>query len=699
MTTTIFDPPRDFCLELLRYSRFREFTLLAQVNRLFRACASTIFRSRVVARISLCLAIRLAPAAQRFEATRRLMDLLRGEGGCITGSLVQSLLCFSAAAEWPMYQWPRPNMNIILTQSRVRSCVRLLIEVYGFELTKVERSVVRDEYTGVSLPRCTFSDITITVSCTRSPSVLRVLLASRTTSQMNALTATHLISFQPHMTMRGTGLLAWPAVARRIAQDALSVRVSSLLLRHFEADDTRPFWNALNAGRGGIVGSAPVWITQVNPAWLPSDLNTVVSKGRSSVARLFLQDRGWTESSIDSLISRVSLADGETSIPAHGGEDVYLEQTWLYEKGGRPTITLTETCDSSVLRHLTAAEHSLATTLLTSTTIIALHARDCVRRVATWRESRDMWWTEEQRLAGQKVFAMEGQDPAPTQLRNPCGKTCPGRVRRLRGGSGVGILAWQPLGARISRNDTRDDVGGACDHLDHGDADADEVDIVARDAYDGFPHLDYAFGWTWRTCENHWCSTFDFPRDLLPTLPFNLLLSPNPKENTILRRAHAVQHCDPPFPHTYRGLLFPTSCAHPLEVPVPLDHGVTEYHSMDDLRAWTWITPRIEGLEPYPIFLPPCDVRGSPTLFSPLSWRAQYHENCFLLVFMSSVHEIGPLNKLIAAERPRAVHGDVLLLLEEHGAIVDVSLSDVGRLTDMFTSMWASKTSAGEEYA
>jgi hypothetical protein len=43
------------------------------------------------------------------------------------------------------------------------------------------------------------------------------------------------------------------------------------------------------------------------------------------------------------------------------------------------------------------------------------------------------------------------------------------------------------------------------------------------------------------------------------------------------------------FNHLYLGLLFATSCAECIEVPVPLDHGIKEYQFPEDLRVYSWI--------------------------------------------------------------------------------------------------------------
>ncbi|KAJ7436955.1 hypothetical protein B0H11DRAFT_2206816 [Mycena galericulata] len=147
----------------------------------------------------------------------------------------------------------------------------------------------------------------------------------------------------------------------------------------------------------------------------------------------------------------------------------------------------------------------------------------------------------------------------------------------------------------------------------------------------------------------------------------SVMLSSNLKENKILRTMHAIEHAVPSFPHIHRGLLFATGCADPFVVPVPLDHGIPTYRTMDDLRAYTWISPRLVNFPRYPIFMCPFDTIGSTTIFHALGWKEELTGGRALLIFMTSIHEVGPTNHVLCVEplTPRSVHGDVLLTFAE----------------------------------
>ncbi|KAJ6489225.1 hypothetical protein C8R47DRAFT_1071589 [Mycena vitilis] len=764
---------------------------LSRVNRLLRTCGSEIFHMRVVRRVSINL--ESGTWAARLAAVTTLLQLLDGEGACVVGSTVQSLLCFTADNEGPINAWPPRDLNLLVTEALLRQFFRVFSEYFGLRSPRVER-VPRAETRGLVSAVYVFGNGSITVSAVIGPSVLPALLASRTTSQMNALTRTHLISFQPRMTSGKTGLLAWPAAAwgitshddffpygppplmdlarllsntsafvrcgracprlwrqtagsgrsakmrgvnftvettfeidglcyctfamyssipleietsfledaeygdivryshvgthaRAAAQSVLALRCSTLLLRFFAEHDLSDFWKALNDGHGGLTGSAPVWVSQPAPDWNPTDLNAVVSRGRGTSARNFFDRNGWTSEVGPSRELCVSRRDAVTTIAAYGVGHRFRERFWRYTKPGRPSITLTETGEPNVLMHLTWAPHTMATMLLTMTSIIALHPYECVRQLSTWREGWRCSRADQARLE-RRVAVIGGTDMYFATTNGTCGARCPGALRRLRGGAGVGLLRWNNV-----RNTTADDAVPAAGY-----------DVVARDAYSAFLDDSYAFGWTWCSCTNYACDTFGFPRQLFPSLPIGRRLSSNPKENVLLRIQHCVNHSDPvcelasrlpqyspltvwqPFPQLYDGLLFPTSCGNPMLVPVPLDHGLAVYCTPDDLRIHTWLKPRVVGIPPSPLFMPPHSVVGGPNILYPLAWRVPYRIDGYLLVFMTSVHEAGPLNTILATPsvQLRAVYGDVLLMLEQCGVPLPLALHDTVVVRDLF---------------
>ncbi|KAJ7603759.1 hypothetical protein DFH06DRAFT_1151636 [Mycena polygramma] len=779
---------RELCTDVLSRSIFRTFVRLSHVNRLLRTCTADIFRDRIVEHVSSTIID--GTFRQRAAETWRLLELMDGEHACIVGSAIQSLICFNAYNEGPLHVYPPRDLNILVTGPRLRGMLTFLIEKLGLPLQQVDR-VMRDEVRGLVVTVYVLGTPPrrVTVSCTVGPSVLPVLLASCTTSQMNALTRTQLVSFYPHLTTNRLGLMAWPAAAlaitsvhdlypgrlpplsghacqrpwrqvaglegvgiyswveeadatpfmndrilwrigeeyrrychqcnvfvdfiwtimyanvpveietafleeatyldlvrysgvsrktRGVVVSVLNLRSTSLLLRFLDEHGIVGFWRALNAGHGGITGSGPLWVTQYKPLWAPTDLNAVVVHNRSQIARNFLVVNGWTEAIEDARTHSVSHNDCLTSIPTLGREGGPLERVWRYTKGDKPNITLTETADDTVFKHLTWAPHTMATMLLTSSTIIALHPYECVRSLAIWRQGWTPYGEWEERASTSPPPAAFSTAPVPS----PCGRYCTGLVRRLRGGKGVGLLPWKALAGAL-QEETRMDDHGLCDERFWNDTDDFEGawDTVARDAYHGFMQLKYAFGWTWRSCENYTCDTLGFPRQIFSTLPAHVTLSPIPKTNTVLRIKDAVS-----FPVLYDGLLFATSVGEAQMVPVPLDHGLTSYTTSDDIRAHTWITPRIEGTPAQPFYWPPYEVVGSPCLLNALSWRERVEPGRFVLIFMASVHRVGPPNTLLSAgESPcRPVHGDVLLMLEDGGKISSLGLDDTERMRAIF---------------
>ncbi|KAJ6450229.1 hypothetical protein C8R47DRAFT_1084490 [Mycena vitilis] len=764
---------------------------MSHVNRLCRSSGREVFRLRVVQKVSPYLCTATADSSQCADATRRLFELLDGEHGCVVGSNVQALLCFTAWGDPTAAPATRTDLNVLLVESKLRACIHLFRDYFGIPLHHVERCP-HYEFIGHVSSVYVFerNSYVIRVAVATSQSVLPALLASRTTSQMNALTRNHILSFQPHLTIRGTGLLAWPAVAGRltsydgflpyspaplaanttlrattkcflggcgracprlwrqvaglkgvgiyswgdpdevvpfarnrtlwrigclnkkcpnrgrnkvelafldgatygdvvryahVGRQARNVTRSLLGHRFFDHGKLDEFWRCLDFGLGGITGSAPVWITQSNPVWNPLDLNTVVANKRDGPLRRFLKGNGWLGELTHCEAPPVGHHNRFSFVSSHEGEDVYMDRTWRYTKKGRPCITLTETADRAVFRYLTLAAHTMATMLLTRTSVIALHAYECSHMLSTWRAG---WGTNtaDQQFREYRVALMGGRNAYFVANQPPCGSRCLGVLRRLRGGAGVGLLSWRTLD---TADEERRDVavtGIVKEQRSTTPTVVETWDTVAQDAYDGFQGTQYSFGWTWCTCDNDHCETFNFPRQLYPVLPRDVVLSPNPKENTLLRVKEAVTRSDPVFPQLYYGVLFPTSCVDPMLVPVPLDHGRMKYSTMDDLRSYTWITARIEGVPPYPFFLPPYEVTGSPNVLSPLAWREEYEPGRYLLVFMTSIHPVGPVNNLLSIASPNArpVHGDVLLMLEDNSNAACVTIDDAVRLAELF---------------
>jgi hypothetical protein len=112
--------------------------------------------------------------------------------------------------------------------------------------------------------------------------------------------------------------------------------------------------------------------------------------------------------------------DRETDIPAHFGEELYADRAWRYTSAERPQITLTETVDPAVFKHLTGSPHTMATMLLTSTSIIALHAFECIHRLSTWRHGWSTSSDTHERIA-YRVSLMGGANTYFAAVQGPCG--------------------------------------------------------------------------------------------------------------------------------------------------------------------------------------------------------------------------------------------------------------------------------------
>ncbi|KAJ7033485.1 hypothetical protein C8F04DRAFT_1260996 [Mycena alexandri] len=476
--------------------------------------------------------------------------------------------------------------------------------------------------------------------------------------------------------------------ARRAVQAKLNSRCTKMLLQFFNDNDLAPFWDAMNRGRGGVTGSGPLWMSQSQPSWSLHNLNTVVTNARMGPARTFFASRGWKEELVPSWIPEVNTYRDSDLMTAHDHSSTYVDRTWQYSKHNRPTITLTETADRSVFRHIASARHTLATMLLTSTSMIALHPDEFIRSVCIRRGSWAPDWQVLNSVMA-RVTECGGSDSFLESINGPCGRRCPGLLRRLRGGKSIGLLLWN----------------GASYHPDSSRAvtleGRSDVDFVAMDAYSGFAKDEYALGWTWARCVNTPCQSYLFPRNCLVPRGRATPAHTNPKDARIFRTEEAIRRCVPSFPRLYKGILFPTSSGRPVVVSVPLDHGIDTYHSIDDLRTQAWITPRIRNIEPYPIFMPPHNLIGATTIFNALSWTETVGSGCALLICMTAIHDIGPSNRLLGECCLRPVHGDVLLLLETKAGLQDVDMTDAPMLKQLFERVWNSKvdeTSLGTYY-
>ncbi|KAJ7095457.1 hypothetical protein B0H15DRAFT_798653 [Mycena belliarum] len=434
----------------------------------------------------------------------------------------------------------------------------------------------------------------------------------------------------------------------------LALRCTTLLLQYFDSGNIPGFWEAVTAGCGGLTGSGPLWLTDAAPTWMPNDLNVVVATGGSYPTRTFLRTGGWRQTPLSARIPMV-MSSRSMAYPmeAYSLSSRLGDRCWRFTKTGHPAITLSKTADPTVFRHIAGAKHTMATMLLTRSSIIALHPEDVVRKIVTWRYGSGSP-SAERDYARSRAKVMGGRDRgSPDWVRVACGRRCPALLRRLRGGEGLGLMRWKA-----------------------------DLDNVAEDAYRGFLDDKYAIGWTWAACRINHCEMYGFPRTILSPAEVGRTFASNPKEDRILNTIHALTHTVPV------RVLFATLCGEPMLVPVPLDHGRSVFRTIDDLRADTWISCKV-GFPRCPLFAPAGESIGGATFFTCLAWKECFDDGEALLIFMTSIHPIRLGNSAIAAgeAQGRTVHGDVLLLLETHGDVQDARLCDIQRMKDKFAQL------------
>ncbi|KAJ6512264.1 hypothetical protein C8R47DRAFT_1064861 [Mycena vitilis] len=708
MSAQVFEN-REFAQEVLSLCHFRQFVNLSHLDRFWRACAKEVFFFRAVDRIAVNLC--WAPGtlwADKVRRTKQLLLLLDGENGCLVGSAVQGLLNFKAADEGKNGETRNRDLNILVNAATFPAVARLLRSEFGMTWKRMADSVRKPQ--GYMPDECPVPDAPCFVLPTHDEEAHGGVGMGRCGAQHRELQLWRQVAG-----LKGVGVYAWDAPSeevpfehdqtiwrigkacfaltcagrmdiapryfsvppevenlfvensgflglvsyahvcsqsRAVVRALLLFRCTNVVLPYIDAVDVPLLWNALNSGHGGLTGSAPLWVTQAAPDWRPRDLNAVVALGGGTAIRRFLQARGWVGRPISSRVPRVLSTRNSRSLPAYDDLPPHCDRSDAFEKAGKSPIIVTETSDRTVFRHLAGAAHTLATILLTSSSIIAIHGYECAFLLSTWRAGWDKI-SYHHDISEERVQRMGGRDAYFDVVQGECGKKCPGVVRRLRGGAGVGLLTWKE---RPTTNiESLSILGHSTETaMDELDGDALQRDAIAYDAYSGF-------------------------------MDERRLLSTNPKENMIMRTMHAIEHCQPPFSSIFWGLLFATSCSRPYVVPVPLDHGVSKYHTLDDLRSQSWVQPRVMGLPRFPAFMPPHCIVGGVTNFNPLRWSEEYEPGKRLVVFMTSIDPVGVLNPSFETGTFGSVHGDVLLLVEENGAIISLQWKDINYVRKVFT--------------
>ncbi|KAJ7169169.1 hypothetical protein C8R43DRAFT_1121059 [Mycena crocata] len=449
---------------------------------------------------------------------------------------------------------------------------------------------------------------------------------------------------------------------RATAQFMLGLHVNQALQPFVPPDHRDNFWSLLGAGQGGVTGSTPFWVTEKCPTWRPRDLNTIVRHGGGDALRAFLRSWGCTQTDLAGRIPQVrTTASGNRPVLSYRIPSEYCTFNWLFTTPQGTQITVTETQDASVVRHLLGSAHTLQTMLLTRNIVLAFHPQHCTTRRAVFRTGAMSSSMEVNRAMDLHILDMGVTRGNSGVASGNCGQQCLGLLRRVRGGRDIGLMRWSGHGA------------------------LDEFDT---DAYGGFMQAKYGYCWTWSTCQTTQCELYHFPRDIrvLGRPPALHLRETNPKLDLVTKKKYAIMNCTPGFATIYEGLLFATSCPDCMLVPVPLDYGIQTYTTMDDLRAYTWVPASLVRI---PLLFPPTETVGSVTCIHPLSWRVATDNGMTMLVFMAAIRDVAPINISIVPDEggSKSAYGDILLMLEDAGKIVHPG-AHVSMCRKTFQSWW-----------
>ncbi|KAJ7451494.1 hypothetical protein B0H11DRAFT_2246355 [Mycena galericulata] len=439
--------------------------------------------------------------------------------------------------------------------------------------------------------------------------------------------------------------------ARDILQATLAMRVLNVLDLFIPQRHHDRFWALLAAGNGGVTGSASTWVTESSPTWLPRDLNTVVARGGATALCAFLLNLpGFEERHRSPRIPGARPTAAGTSIQrCYHPDSEWADSFTLISTANERLITVTETTEPSVLRHLLEVRHSVQAVLLTRNIVLAMYPRDVCSRSMVYRAGGiSNGGPFDIGHARKRATEMGYSSLTNPTLIGACETLCPGLLRRLRGGRGLGLFRWTTR--------TMDDLDAS--------------------AYNGFMDEAFAgFAWTWGVDGS--------PPNIVDT---------NAKRAVLRSMAYASMHSDPPFAQIYQGILFATSCLEPLFVPVPLDHGISDLRTIDDLCTYTWIHGALNESRNTPRFWPPTTAAGVVFELNRLSYTLRLdNSGSKMHIFMSTNEAHAPINLALTPreEGVHSAHGDVLIMFSNNDGMTEPDAGLILAARAYFQEWWS----------
>nr|GAT51202.1 predicted protein [Mycena chlorophos] len=454
-------------------------------------------------------------------------------------------------------------------------------------------------------------------------------------------------------------LLAYSAVSRRArdgVRHVLQHRTSRLLTRFDIPITSRgTLWSHLDAFYGGLTGSALLWVTQPHPTWFPADLNLVVGYGGTEPLNEMFSELGFLVETAPSRLPRVVPRPNVRAMLPYPEMSLWCPIVTYIQTPHGQTITVSESHEDSPVRLVLEAEHSLQAGVLTSTSLILLYPEHFLLGVSLLRSGGVERRSNRERSLEPTIVRARGLQIRTifrTRYLAPCRRsTCPGLIRRLRGGRGVLVLKW-------STASMHDQLGAA--------------------ALNGFLDGRHALMWSWGVCENYLCEFHSQPRELRADGPFleDSATNGHPKMTKIARIEAALKRHNPPFPHLFVALLFPTSAPSSALVSLPLDHHTTQYRTIDDLRVYSWIDARPLLAPRSPLFMEPNLVGGGVTFASSNARRVWVNGTFSIVVVLQCTAFSQRRNLLLfpaTEDAGLSIHGDVLVICFEGPTIVHPS--------------------------
>ncbi|KAJ7130161.1 hypothetical protein C8R44DRAFT_871999 [Mycena epipterygia] len=188
---------------------FADFMAMAQLTASSRSLARREFGNRATNVIGPILTGPGLAFKQWRACFDKLLVILVATQSILVGSTILTLLTLTGIDPVPVID----NLNIMAPSSSMPHWRRFLQQEMAFTYVGESSASSNLAATCVSVHVFNKRDLRITLTITRPRSMLRALLASNATSQMNLFTGTLVMSFFPDLTLRRQSLLSWPAVA------------------------------------------------------------------------------------------------------------------------------------------------------------------------------------------------------------------------------------------------------------------------------------------------------------------------------------------------------------------------------------------------------------------------------------------------------------------------------------------------------